>query len=238
MKSSVVFSGINSLDFHDVRAGVLRIPEVAARVFEAQKIWDELGQTTFNLFNFLVSDNQTYMQNIRLKGLAAAVVQIGLYDRYIKKFNRPDVLVGSATGDSALKVCAGKMTFKEMIQESEAIHVKRPETPINIAEPFLSGVSLDEYEAYEFKELESGEEFDALELKSKSIETILRELVEDNSVRNIVNVGPGHQMKNKMVAELEMFDVRISDSIDMDLMLTWFWRQLQEGLDDRYAVAQ
>jgi hypothetical protein len=82
-KNAVVFSGRNGLDFNDLRMGALRIPEVSLRLREAQAILDQNG-IEIDLLNVITSDDEYFFRNIKLKSLMAAVVQVGLFDRYLK----------------------------------------------------------------------------------------------------------------------------------------------------------
>ncbi|MCB0362641.1 MAG: hypothetical protein KDD35_07960, partial [Bdellovibrionales bacterium] len=121
MAEAVVFQGLDALDYGGIRANVVRIPEVASRLLEAQEYWDKGGGRDFDLFNFVSSDDQTFLSNIRKKSLASAVVQLGLYDRYLRHHPVPQIFVGNSNGDPALLVVAGVWNFQELVTKSQAL---------------------------------------------------------------------------------------------------------------------
>ena len=118
---TVVFSGRNGLDFNELRTSVLRIPEVTIRIRQAQSILDTLELPKVDLFNVISADDDHFFRNIKLKSLAAAVVQIGLFDRYVKTQRRPDFMIGNSNGDAAMMVCAGLLTFEDLVRNSKRI---------------------------------------------------------------------------------------------------------------------
>jgi hypothetical protein len=124
--TGVVFAGRNGLDFLELRLGTVRIPEVSLRLREAQRILDGLDVERIDLLSAIVTDDESFFRNIKIKSLLAAIVQVGLYDRLLRSQRAPDVLIGSSNGDSALLVCAGQMTFEAMVLQSSAIHTLKP----------------------------------------------------------------------------------------------------------------
>lgn len=237
MQDTVLFNGINSLDFQDVRANVIRIPEVCARISAAQKIWDTIDRGGFNFYNFLAFENEVFLSNIKLKSLASAIVQIGLYDRYVKQNKKPQYMVGCSNGDSVLKVCAGEITFEEMILNSDAAKTVKPVVPIMslATSPKLSGISLSEFAVYHLGE-EPEEAFKPIDADKMDVQKILNKMIEDHAVKRIVNIGPGSQLLNKAFHDLSMRDIQILESIDLDPMLSWFWRGVQRP--EPVAMAQ
>lgn len=223
MVDAVVFNGLNALDFQDVRQNVIRIPEVSARIHELQRIWEIIDPAGFSFFNFMASDDSIFMRNIKLKSLAAATVQIGLFDRYLKYYRRPQFLVGNSNGDSALLVCVGKNSFIDFVKSSLALKAIRP---LQVAEhPLLSGISLTEYAVYRAGRPNSdGEiEHEVVEGDKMDINKIVHRLINDFEVKKFVNIGPGNMLLNEVHHELALSDVQILESIDLDPMLSWFW---------------
>src|SRR5262245_39426408 len=104
MTTAVVFGGLQSLDFQDVRENVVRIPEVRIRIEEAQAIWEAHVNKELGFHQFLCSEDSAFFNNMSLKSLCVAIVQTGLFDRYKKSFKAPEYLLGDSRNDSALLV--------------------------------------------------------------------------------------------------------------------------------------
>ena len=65
MRDALVFNGASNLDFQDIRSNVVRIPEVIARIREAQKLWDKLSTQALDLANFINSEDSVFLGAIR-----------------------------------------------------------------------------------------------------------------------------------------------------------------------------
>ena len=160
MKSAIIFSSLDTLDSREVRENVGRIPEVCAALTVAQQIWDIHRAGELNFYNFLSSDDSVFLKNIQLKTLVQAVVQVGLYRRFVKKFPVPQYLMGTSNGDSALKVCAEELSLEKMIENSQALSVlekaksfKEMGDKADISSSvLLSGMALSEYSIYKGEE--------------------------------------------------------------------------------------
>ncbi len=225
-----MFNGHSSLDFQDVRFNVVRIPEVMKRIQQAQAIWDKQDVAGFDLANFLASEDRVFLGNIKLKSLAAAIVQLGLYDRYVSYHPQPDFFIGSSVGDSPVSVVVGQMEFSEMICKSLALRVVRPASPIQLADdPQLAGMSLDEYVAFQKMEDGGRVAFTELDGDGRDIHRVVIKILEEHDVRRFVNIGPGNLLLSRFRPEFEMVDIQILESIDMDPMLTWFWSKMRES---------
>lgn len=136
--TGVIFAGRSGLDFLELRLGVVRIPEVSRRIREAQNLLDQTEYERIDLFNAIVADDDAFNRNIKMKSLLAAIVQVGLYDRYRRTQKQPDVLIGNSNGDSALMVCVGQMRFEDLVCQSSALSTLKllpqdppPTTPLN-----------------------------------------------------------------------------------------------------------
>jgi len=228
MNDVVIFNGLNSLDFHDIRANVIRIPEVSVRLLEAQEIWDSLQGKGFDFYNFLASEDDVFLRNIKLKSLAAAIVQVGLFDRYVKRQGLPAFMVGCVSGDSPLKVCIGEMSFDDMILESHAGRAARASRPIKLADnPVLVGISLSEFAT--FKKKDDQDKFEATGDNKLDIATIVVNLIENYGVSKLINVGPGNILMRNMQKDLALKDVQVIESIEADPMLNWFWMDMRRN---------
>jgi hypothetical protein len=161
---AAVMSGRNGLDFAELRAAVLRIPEVSLRVREAQGIIDEMcqglesppvtvredGSTVvsflptprIDLFLAISGDDASFFRNSTLKSLCCAVVQVGLFDRLIKTQKVPMYLAGPANTDSALSVISGRQSFREMVETSQALASLRRNDPSRTAAVLPGGAAV------------------------------------------------------------------------------------------------
>ena len=267
--SGVVFAGRNGLDFIELRLGAVRIPEVSLRIREAQNILDQLEVERVDLLGSTITEDEAFYRNIKIKSLLAAIVQVGLYDRLLKTQRVPDVLIGNSNGDSALLVCAGQITFENMVKSSAALQTLAPRETSDAAKqlasgmpgsnvlplgasgsngftvttlmpgasapllpsaslPSLAGVSLTEYRAFVRAEDGGMVEIGQPVMDMKRLVT---EVVEHQGVSRFINIGPAVAIpiaEYEAIAEMAGADeVTIIDSIDLDPMLNWFWKQMR-----------
>jgi hypothetical protein len=285
--TGVVFAGRNGLDFWELRLGAVRIPEVSMRIREAQRILDRLEVERVDLLGSTVSEDESFFRNIKIKSLLAAIVQVGLYDRLVKSQRVPDVLIGNSNGDSALLVCAGQITFEQMITTSAALRTLQPRPSVEAVKstesglatvsllplgnwgggagaianapgasmpllpgvsavhafdsessdslistlPSLAGVSLTEYRA--FVRAEDGGMVEVGQ-PVMDMKRLVSEVVEHQAVTRFINIGPALAMANseyEIIGETAgAYEVTIIDSIDLDPMLNWFWKQMRPTL--------
>lgn len=229
MRDALVFGGANALDFADVRLGVVRIPEVSLRLEEAQGVWDKNCGSTFSFHHFLCSEDQIFFKNLSLKTLSLAVVQLGLFDRFKRIFHRPQILIGNTKNDSALMVAAGLMTFQELIMSSRACHMIRPLAHLQaVGDLALSGPILPQFQAYAQAANSTSEQVDKMlpiGEPNMSLQKVLESAVDERRIERIIHVGPG-LIDRTILSELETRDIQIVESIDIDPMLSWFWRDL------------
>ncbi len=234
-KNAVVFSGRNGLDFNELRSGVLRIPEVTMRIREAQKILDASEAPSTDLLATISSDDEHFFRNIKMKSLASAIVQVGLFDRLLRTQRRPDYMVGNSNGDSAMLVCAGQLTFQQMVEKSQAVEAFKAVgtdgvvIPMAVgATPLLSGLSLTEYSAMKLQTKPDGT-FEYMHVAQNSMELrkIIASLHQDFAVDRFVSIGPASALRGSDYRALGSGDVESLDSIDLDPMLGWFWRNVR-----------
>jgi hypothetical protein len=229
MRDAVVFNAASILDFHDIRANVIRIPEVVNRIREAQKIWDTVSNQPLDLANFIASDDGVFMSHIRLKSFASAVVQVGLLDRHLRSYKLPEFIIGAINGDSPMKVAMGQQSFVDLVAESPAAGLASA-TPAAGGLPVLSGVQIVEYAVYR---REAGE-YRRVESPEREIERMLVDLVDRFEVNRLIMVGPGNAIVGRKIMDLTHRDIQVLESIDLDPMLSWFWSHLKEN---RLAIA-
>ena len=237
MKNAVVFSGRNGLDFMDLRLGVLRIPEVTIRIREAQKIMDAIPELPkVDLLATIGADDEHFFRNIKLKSLASAIVQIGLYDRYLKTQKAPAFMVGNSNGDSAMMVCSGLMTMKELVEQSAALGTLRPaEKVVSLvteAMPLLSGLSLTEYQALRL----GGQGYEKMEGNGQmELRKLVATLHLEHGVECFVNIGPASALRGTDYRNVGAGDLESLDSIELDPLLGWFWKSVRP---QAFALAQ
>ena len=234
MRDALVFNGASNLDFQDIRANVIRIPEVIARIREAQKIWDTVATQPLDLANFIGSEDAVFLGHIKLKAFATAVVQVGLLDRYLKNHSLPEFILGAINGDSPMRVAMGQMSFIDLVAESPASGAPlEPRLKAVLASelPILSGVQLTEYAIFQ---RQTDGTFQRLQSSSREAERMVVELVDLMEVNKLIMVGPGNSIFGRRVMDLTARDVQVLESIDMDPMLSWFWSHLKEN---RLAIA-
>jgi hypothetical protein len=223
MATAVYFHGMSCIDFQDLRRNAIRIPEVLSRIRQAQRVIDGSSPTEFDLLNFLASDDAVFLANIRLKGLAAAVVQVGLFDRYLKRQGTPDFLIGDIKGDSAALCCSGFLTFDDLVRRSRAF-VESAAVPVAaVGEPLLAGISLSELAVFG-RDPETGMAH-RLERSAASVTEAMRLLVDEFEVRRFVNIGPGSVFET-LRRDYSMEDLQFIESVDLDPMLNWFWTDI------------
>lgn len=235
MRDALVFNGASNLDFHDIRTNVIRIPEVVSRIREAQSIWDTVSNIPLDLANFIGSEDEVFLGNIRLKNFASAVVQIGLLDRYLKAHSLPEYVVGVINGDSPMKVAMGQKSFFDLVSESPSTGnpvipaVRTLSGPADL--PILSGVQIAEYAV--FKRNAEGE-YERITSEMRDAEKMIMTLIDQQSVQKLIMVGPGTSLAGRKLVELSARDIQLLETIDLDPMLSWFWSNLKEN---RLAIA-
>lgn len=232
VKNAVVFSGRNGLDFGELRSGVIRIPEVSLRLREAQKIMDRLDVSSIDLMTVICSDDETFVRNLKLKSLLAAVVQVGLFDRLMTSHRRPDFLIGNCNGDSAMLVCAGRISFADLIESSQALSSLRPaEKVVSLVpspEPVLSGILLTEYQAMEFGLNEFGQPgYEPVLDGVMDLKKIIASLFHERGAVRFISIGPAAMLRGVDYQNLCSDEVESMDSIELDPMLSWFWRAMR-----------
>lgn len=224
MSKAVIFNGINALDFEELRWNAIRVPEVLTRVKKAQSIWDQMKLPSFDLLNFIGSEDKIFLNNIKLKSLASAIVQVGLFDRYLSKHDFPEFLVGDINADSAVNVCLGLISFEELIVNSMAVVPLRSGDQNPVSDKFLSGMGLQKLKVYKCRAKKNLVEYDEVCFDDPALNKIIRHLVDECKIKTFINIGPGSNF-NQLRAHFEMEDLLFLESIDQDPMLNWFWAQ-------------
>lgn len=236
-KRALVFSGRNGMDIFGLRSSVLRIPEVTLRIREAQKILDLTPDLPkIDILSSICAEDDVFFRNIQLKSLIAAIVQVGLFDRYMKSQKRPDYMVGNSNGDSAMMVCSGRQSFRSLIENSPAISSLRTSAVVvpmvAIAMPLLSGLSLTEYHAMEMKPTADGSsiEYKMMLESSMDLKKLVSSLQHDSGVTCFINIGPNSALSGSDYRAIGDGETESMDSIELDPMLAWFWPSLPSSV--------
>ena len=115
MKSAVLFANTGVLDFLELRTSIVRIPEVIAKLKEAQTFLDRAIKDAPDLIQFITSDDQVFWSRKRIRQIAVGIVQLGLYERYVKRYGEAAHLLASDKEENPVQVLSGKMRLGEYV---------------------------------------------------------------------------------------------------------------------------
>lgn len=217
----LLFSGRRGLDLTEIRNSILRIPEVSRKINHAQNILDRTNTSAnhVDLIAYMLSSDQEFESQPKLKSLVTAIVQVGLFDRFVRHRNRPQYLIGKLNDCSALKVCADLQSLSDMIYESDYFLETRNLRPIPNGQ-FLSGAPLEEYAVYVWGE----GQYNSVETKTKEAALLVAELYNDNKIQQCIHIGPHHQFRMAEFEKWGLDGIPSMSSIDLDPILNFFWR--------------
>lgn len=224
---AIVFAGQNALDQSEIRLGVLRIPEVTQALRDAQTYIEKLGSTSIDLRASMLADDRDYLANPRLRSLLTAIVQVALYERWNKTQGKPNYLIGHSNLDSPLQFAAGRKGLEDIIRGSALLNLK----PLgafmaqSVSTPILGGIELVEYEISILNH--STQQYICIRSHEMDALRLFSYMADQLPIDEIVNVGPGCPLfsnYNKILTEKK---IKISDSINIDPMLNWFWSSIK-----------
>jgi hypothetical protein len=225
MKNAVLFANTGVLDFLELRTSIVRIPEVIAKLKEAQVYLDRAMDNAPDLIQFLTSEDQVFWRSEKIRKIAVAVVQLALYERYAKRFGEASHVLSVSNEDSPIQVLSGNMRLGEFIINlaMKEEKVKTVENLNSLPEPtsLAKGISMPDFQLYEKSEEQayklSGEG------EKEALNELLMKLRDEEGVKQFVNVGPGQSISGSAMSELVDKELNIMESIDLDPMLSWFW---------------
>ena len=117
MRDAVMFNPNNQLEFQEVRMNVARIPEVMARVRDAETAWSlAVGDAAGDLASFLTCEDERFCMAARRKLVVCGVVQLGLFDRYVRAHGLPAALAGAEVGPAS--VALGRRTLDQFVADT------------------------------------------------------------------------------------------------------------------------
>ena len=227
-KKCMVFGGRRGLDQASLRQSIGRIPEVSKRIKEAQSYIDQEsnGTQVADLFNVLNGWDGEYTARPKMRSLLAAVVQMGLYDRYHRHFGTPDYMVGNLNGVSAMNVAAKQMTFEKMVKSSDYfVSLTVDPTTANLKQNelklTLTGVSLEEFGVFG---QDSEKKFQQLPWDTKDCYQLLSQLNLDFQVEQFIHIGPTKEFRQDEMSKRKIYEFSLGDSLEMDPILNSFWK--------------
>lgn len=204
--SALVFDVHASIHFQEVRSALVRIPEVIQKIREVQKVLDRKG-IALDLGNFIASDDSAFLHHYRRKEFAGVVLQLGLYERFLRFFEKPTQFVGVVNSISALRVITGQITLEQFVEEAfkKSKNVEPDALP---GLPVLSGIQIPKYQLLTEKEDGS---FEAETEALADINLPLKKV----SASSVYEVGLGSESR--------------SGTIDLDPHLSWVWDQVKDS---------
>lgn len=219
----LLFAGRKGLDDSSVRTSILRIPEVSRKLKEAQGHLDDIleGGIHVDLISYIHSTDQEFNANPSLKSLVAAVVQIGLFERFVKFRARPQFLVGQVNGCSAMKVCAGLQSFRDFVDSSDFCRENTLVARFTQLGTKLAGVKLEEYSALMWNPEGFYQE---LSIEQKEGAKIIEELSTSNMLSQCVHVGPHYDFRHSEFENAGIYGLASMSSVEVDPILNSFWK--------------
>ncbi len=219
----LLFSGRRGLDDFAIRSSILRIPEVSRKINHAQNILEKAGHhhDNLDLISFLLSSDHEFESKTKLKSLVTAIVQVGLFDRYVKYRNRPQFLVGKLNETSAMKVCADKQSFSDLIYESDFFAETQNVRPLQPTTLYLSGAPLEEYGTFSW---DKDGFYTSIDSPSKEASILVAELFNENKIQQCIHIGPHYQFRLNEFERWGLDAIPSMSSIDLDPILNSFWK--------------
>lgn len=203
-----MFCGLSMLDSSSVRESVVRIPEVLSRIKKAQKTIDQLSQQPVDLINFMMEDDASFASQLKLRRVLVNVVQLGLYDRHLKSFPKPQFFVGSLSNLSTMEHCIGLNFMEELVR--------------SLWYQDLEQTKITNFYVYEHAKIME-DTFETRKIdEDESKEAILSRLIRKGDVKQFANLGPADVMLDPYNNAYIFEDIQVFNTIEVDPMLNWF----------------
>ena len=251
----------NTKNLHDLTAcqNALRIPEVFLRL---KQTLNELENTkklkkVKTLFHLLSMDEDFFEQsskelkslNIDFWHIVMTIIQVGLYDRYLKSQMRPLGFITSSSSDWAARISGGVWTIKDMVENLQDHRKKRAcSNSKNKKGNSNNHLSF-------FKYNEENQKYEYLTSNIGSSESLLK-FIEEYHISQVITIGPSisnhsphknilkaHNTKSletQIKRDWLLYEVTkntslkdnicVVDSIDIDPLLFWFRRDYNKVL--------
>lgn len=223
------------MDQSSIRESLIRIPEVLNRIKTAQKTMDQLTNSSVELINCMLDDDQTFTTNSKVKRVLVNLVQLGLYDRHVKNYEKPKYFVGSLSNLSAIEHCLGFSYIDEFVRSVWFQDLEGSENEIaKMSESKYQDIQLiqmmnrrpTQFYIYEFSQL-STEMSESKKIdEADSADKLIVRLIKKHDVKQIVNLGPADLLLDPVHNPFHLEDINIYNTIEIDPMLSWFYSRL------------
>lgn len=123
MKKTVVILGESSfINFAHLRHTLIRIPEVAEVLAEAQKFWDQLrGVKSLDLNNSFYNSDEFFMIHPEYKNFLTDLVQFALYQRLLNQGQNIEYVFSNMSSSRAHLLILKLQTLKEFVFKHPAV---------------------------------------------------------------------------------------------------------------------
>jgi hypothetical protein len=217
MDTAVLLGDITVLDRFQVRNAVLRIPEVSIRLREFQNNLDEWCSHGVDLFVAMQHDDITFSRMGNLRGAIVSVVQQGLYDRYRRFHKEPTLFIGSKGYLPVLRALAGNSKLSEVLQKLFVEDTKS----LSMVVPQTRG-------AFDIIKVGADQQIQYLESAAQTMDELVSGLVEEQSIKRIVNIGPGSRVESYLI-DPTFEHLTVEESIESDPWLGWFFAAVRSA---------
>ena len=223
MRSAVLLANTGVLDFLELRTSIIRIPEVLAKLKEAQTFIDRAQAQAPDLIQFVTSDDAVFWSRSRYREIAVGVVQLGLYERYQKRFGAADFVLAGDSECNPVQVLSGRMRLGEYVIHLAMREEQRLPLDATQAPALAKGISMPDFQLYQWNE-EATPNFQMQDGgKKRALSEQLMRIRDEFGVQRFVNIGHGQSISGSALNELVDKELHIMESIDLDPMLSWFW---------------
>ena len=229
MSKAILFGGASSIDNELVRRSVIRIPEVSLRLRQAQEILDECLRArgeSIDILNILSADDESFKNHLDYRGLLAFVIQVGLYDRYLRLAEESRFFISESNGQMAAEVCARSKTLAEVIEGLLQKEMDQPRNE-NAVPQLTKGVTNKGYAFYEMNE--EDDTFQSTNLEIYDLGEALEIVNERYGIEELVIIGPGDTITEPISQHMVRDRMRMSESIELDPLLSWFWSDIRRA---------
>ena len=256
----IYFKNTKSLHDFTVCQNALRIPEVFLRLKQTLNELNQLSSHKMkkmkDIFHLLSMDEDFFKQssnklkslNIDFWHVVMTIIQVGLYDRYLKSQTHPLGFVTPSSSDWAAKITAGLWTIKDMLNE-----LSKENNPLYSIRSKKKKKDNNSFSFFKYNE--ESKKYDCL-TSSISHFKYFSEYIEKYYISQIIVIGPNiphrsshkdilqaHNMKSMEIQAKQDWllyevitnkilrdNICVVESIDLDPLLSWFWKDYNKIL--------
>ena len=212
-KICLLFSGRETLQDWSMRQAIIRIPEVSMKIKEAQDLLDSgpWKDSKIDFYSYILSCDEDFHAKPKLKNLITAVVQVGLFNRYIKYRNLPSFMMGI---QGPLSVCTRTQNFEELVLETEY--------SLGLYQIPILKQKKNNFQNYKVYKLNKNHQYSPHFCQSGEALEILEELQLNGLIDQCVYIGPSDPLFPKKQTQMGILSP--INSVDMDPILGSFWK--------------